>query len=241
MNPVLQGQQQIKQWAATMQSALSHPFSETQRLSTEDTRYKYRRLALYQELVRTNLADFIDAVFPISKSIASPTEWDMWIDHFASSSEHTSPLFREISEQFLSCLNTSPSLHIHPALLALMRWEWLEMVVEIDNATVLETSATIKKLNPTLRVETFDYPVHTMANRGQLEPASPTVLFAWRVRDHSVHGLCPNEALLQFVLYLYEIEHNASPPLLIETWDAIQNTVPLKTLADELMMKDILL
>lgn len=226
----LQGQHQLETWAGTLSEWIA---------GQEPVGVKRKhRLTVYRELIRNNLESFVEPVFPIARTLISSAMWEEWLSDFAQSSYRESPLFRNIAENFLEMLSQYPKTRLSPALLQLMRWEWIEMAVDIAPGAVT-TSASGQQLNPTLRIEAFDYPVHEMAAKGKLLPAQPTVLAAWRTKEHQVRAFCPDEVTLQMLLHLDAAE-NASDSECEQIWQAITAAPSLQLIVQQLQKKDIL-
>ena len=221
---------QIEAWAKT----LSHCISEKELA----LHYKNSRLTVYRELIRNNIESFLIPVFPIARTLISEAMWEDWISEFLQSSYRASPLFRNIAENFLLMLADFPDTHISPALLQLMKWEWIEMAIAIDSVQVL-SSINGQTLNPSLRIEAFDYPVHLIAREGKLLPAQSTVLLAWRDRENNIEAICPDETMLQFILHLVSCEENKQQAY--DTWQIIATTPSLLQWSQMLREKEILL
>jgi len=232
-----QGAAHIQAWANTLNTVLA----SSQAQPKDHNNHTESRLALYRELIRMNLEDFVAVVFPIARTLIADEIWAGWMNDFAQSSYRKSSLFRDIAASFLEMLTHYSESEVSPGLLELMRWEWLEMAVEIDSEPVVSGAAFKKQmLNPTLRIESFNYPVHEMARQGALLEPKATVLFVWRTLEHEVDALCPDEAMLQLVLHLNEAESHENPDALNQVWEMVSSLPALEGLTCTLKQKDIL-
>lgn len=196
---VHKGAFEIAIWTQEMGHLLSLPDKE---LALSYKAYRY------YELIRENLNEFIDVVFPITKALIAHSEWNKWLQAFVESSYRHSPLFRDISGNFIDFLRETKELNVLPAILDLMRWEHLEMLVSIDSAIVKPLHLEQKIINPTLKIEQFDYPVHLMVAHQQIMEPLSVVLIVWRTEDHVVKAQCPDEVALQLLLHLDEAADN---------------------------------
>ncbi|MES2205187.1 MAG: putative DNA-binding domain-containing protein [Pseudomonadota bacterium] len=221
---------QIEAWTKTLSNWISEKELESYQ--------KKHRLAVYRELIRNNIESFLIPVFPIARTLISEAMWEEWVAEFLQSPYRTSPLFRNIAENFLVMLANFPVSRLSPALLQLMRWEWIEMAVAINSAKILR-SINGQTLNPSLRIELFDYPVHMIAREGKLLPAQSTVLLAWRDCENNVEAICPDETMLQLILHLASCEEDEQQAH--DTWQIITATPSLMQLSQILREKEILL
>jgi hypothetical protein len=224
------GAAQVSGWVRSMNQMLSASSQESVRL---------HQAGRYYALIRENLDDFINVVFPISQTLVDSAVWRGWLQAFAVSSCRTSPLFRDISGAFIELLTKDAALGISPALLELMRWEHLEMQVDISSVSVSGHGVLARQLNPTLHIESFEYPVHRMAAQGKLLESEETVLLAWRTRDHHVKALSPDEVELHILLNLDELEEHSDA--YHEAWAVLEATPALCIKVEQFRQKDILI
>jgi len=104
-----------------------------------------RRMKIYNELFFNNVEGFMANSYPVLKSIYGEQQWDKLIrDYFAIHNAHT-PLFPEISREFLKYLENDRTIleTDPPFLLELAHYEWVELALGL-----LDLENDIKSINP---------------------------------------------------------------------------------------------
>ena len=160
------------------------------------------RMAAYSDLIRRNLAGFVDACYPVTRQVLPAATWQALQEAFMVEHACASPLFRDIPGEMLAYVQAaSPrvqALQLPPWLLYLMHYEWVELAVEIDPVLVpapvpLERVASagaepIWQLNPTAVLLAYPYAVQHI--RPEALPAAaltvPACLVACRNHRHQV-------------------------------------------------------
>jgi len=170
-----------------------------------------RRLKIYRDLFFNNVNGFLSNTFPVLKSILPETHWMKMAKGFFATHECSTPLFAEISQEFLAYLQNErqPDADDPPFLLELAHYEWIEMAIAIsddDRQTItvdpngdLLTGRPV--LSPVMQNLSYRYPVHTISPENQ--PAQPpeemTHLVVYRNRQDEVQFLQINAAIQQLI------------------------------------------
>lgn len=160
-----------------------------------------RRMAVYRDLFFNNVEGFISNTFPVLKSILSEEKWMKMTRDFFISHQCQTPLFSEISEEFLKYLQTEyqPGEDDFPFLLELAHYEWVEMAVSISNADEGELdvnpngdlASECPVLSNVMYNLSYQFPVHTIGPEYLPHdlPENLTHLVVYRDRFDEVHFL----------------------------------------------------
>lgn len=144
-----------------------------------------RRMAIYRELFYNNVEGFLSNGFPVLRELMDDDSWHaMARDFFASHHCHT-PLFMEISREFLTYLEQERGEREgdFPFLRELAHYEWVELALSIAEAEekacnhpdndLLEGIPVLSSLAWPL---CYQYPVHQISHEYQpVEPADQPV------------------------------------------------------------------
>jgi hypothetical protein len=132
-----------------------------------------RRMRVYEKLLFNNVEGFLLACYPVSRAILRQRRWGKLVRGFFYEYRSHSPLFRDIPKAFLDWLSASTQdlESDFPFLLELMHYEWLELAVSIDPATVdmsaVEPQGDLWQdepvLNPTAQLGCYRYPLHRIS------------------------------------------------------------------------------
>ena len=85
------------------------------------------RMAIYREIVFNNIFSSVSACFPVGKSILGARAWRKLVRAFFANHQATTPIFREIPQQFLQFIESRVDLPIYFQPLA--HYEWVELAV----------------------------------------------------------------------------------------------------------------
>ena len=88
---------------------------------------KDARMAVYREIVFNNIFGSVSTCFPVCKSILGARAWKKLVREFFAQHQATTPIFREIPQQFLQFLKTTKNLPDYFEQLA--HYEWVELAV----------------------------------------------------------------------------------------------------------------
>ena len=97
-----------------------------------------RRLKVYRELFFGNIKGLVSQTFPVLKKFYSDEEWDVLIRKFMIEHEAKTPLFLEVSSEFVQYLqNTYQKTVKDPSfMLELAHYEWAELVIAVMDTEV---------------------------------------------------------------------------------------------------------
>ena len=194
--------QQLKQFASHIRDPLNNPAPK----GIED-----RRMAIYRELFFTNVESFLSNTFPVLKSIMEPDQWQATARDFFARHACETPLFSEISQEFIDYLQnergTQPG---DPAfMLELAHYEWIEMAVAISDEDADmppanpngDLLANHPLLSPVMRNLSYHFPVHQISPGFQPQAASGemTHLVVYRNRQDEVRFLEINAVTQQLI------------------------------------------
>lgn len=157
-----------------------------------------RRLQVYRELFYNNIQNFLANGFPVLRSLYGDADWHALARDFYSRHQSHSPLFGEISAEFLNYLEHERGANPAdpPFALELAHWEWVEgeLAVSLEENPVSgfdpdgDLLAGLPVLTPLLRVLGYRYPVHRIGPsfRPEDPPEQLTWLAAYRGLDDRV-------------------------------------------------------
>lgn len=140
-----------------------------------------RRVAIYRDLLFSNVCSFLDNGFPILKSIYTAEDWKLLSRKFFATHRSHSPYFLEISEEFLAFLeNEYQPLPSDPEfLLELAHYEWIELALmtsreTLDMTTVDRNGDLLEAtpiLSPLAECLSYEWPVQHISE--EYQPESP--------------------------------------------------------------------
>lgn len=141
------------------------------------------RMAVYQKAVFNNIAESVSVCFPVCQTVFGKRFWQKLIRDFVANFSASSPIFREIPQQFLQFLSTKNEL---PAYLQpLAHYEWAELAVShlpANNRTLNKKTDLLKQtpiLAPHLLLE-YDFAVHKISARNKPKQSEKTYLLVFR-------------------------------------------------------------
>ena len=152
-----------------------------------------RRLQVYRDLVYRNIEGFISSGFPILHSLYDEAAWESLVREFILTHRCKTPLFLQISEEFLEFLAAREATPERPFEAELAHYEWLELAVDVSEGHVPPLEEAIDAENvravvsPVSRLGSYQYPVHRIGPSFQpTEAAEPTFLLVYRDREQRV-------------------------------------------------------
>lgn len=156
-----------------------------------------RRMAIYRDLFYNNIQGFIASGFPVLRSITSDERWHSMVRDFMVKHNCKSPLFHEISREFLTYLDNERDDANDPVFIKeLCHYEWVELALSLLDADVdyLAISAINDVLEHTLTTSplawplSYHFPVHQISAEFQPQAASdsPVFLLVYRNKEDSV-------------------------------------------------------
>ncbi len=177
-----------------------------------------RRLAVYRDLFYKNIEGFISGGFPVCRSIFPDDQWHAMGRDFMKVHHCQSPYFLQIAEEFLHYLSGARDHPDDPPFLrALAHYEWVELALDTDTATLpakLSVSTplvdTCLRKSPLAWSLSYPYPVHRISKAYQPlhTPGDMTYLVVYRDRSDAVRFMEINAVTARLLALL---EGGASP------------------------------
>lgn len=158
-----------KEFAAHIRNPLQEPAPQN---------IPQERMSVYRSLFFSSMTGFLDETYEHLPRLLGPDNWSYWQRQFYIHYQAQSPYFHRISSEFSNFIQSSPDFE--PALVDLARYEQCLYDVEVletstksclpddfhlDTATLITTSL---QLNPSLRLERFEYDVTGLLAAQQL-------------------------------------------------------------------------
>jgi uncharacterized protein len=152
-------------------------------------RVRDSRMAIYREIVFNNLVGSVSACFPVCKSISGQRAWQQLVRRFFTEHQATTPLFREIPQQFLHFIAGLEELPEYYRQLA--HYEWVELAVSSmpDNPNVRSAKPDLLDSTPALAPHmllAYDYAVHTISKQHKPTGEVKTYILMFRTTDFQV-------------------------------------------------------
>jgi len=134
---------------------------------------KDRGMAVYREIVFNNMMSTLTACFPVAKSTLGIRQWTRIVRTFFAQHACRTPLFRQIPEEFLHWLESSPIENLPVYLYSLAHYEWIELALTVSDA----------QLDPERYITDGDL----LSGRPALAPALQVLQYPFQVQQ-----ICPN-------------------------------------------------
>jgi uncharacterized protein len=162
-----------------------------------------RRLAIYRELFFNNILGLLAGNFPVLRRIHGDADWGSLVRAFYRDHGCRTPLFTELPREFLRYLEARGEDGRKPWLLELAHYEWVELALQISEAThddvphdpAGDLLSGRPLLSPLAWPLGYAWPVHRIGPEHQPAhvPPEPTLLLLRRERDGKVsfHSLSP--------------------------------------------------
>lgn len=173
-----------------------------------------RRMNIYTEIVFNNMEATLAACFPVSKKIVGVRRWQRLVRAFLAEHRCATPWFRQIPEEFLRWLETTPlAIAGLPAFIgSLAHYEWVELAVAVADveAEAADAGGDLLQGRPVLAAALslleYPYPVHHFSPRFKpLQPAvEPTRLLVFRDKEDAVRFVEINAVTARLVQLLRE-------------------------------------
>lgn len=149
-----------------------------------------RRLAIYRDLVFSNIEGFLSSGFPVLRSLYTDVAWMQLVRDFMREHRCETPYFLDISREFLHWLDCErPARPGDPAFLQeLAHYEWVELALDIatdvwpDAPPLADLLHDRPRLSPLAWVLVYQFPVHRIGRDFQpaAAPAANTCLVVYR-------------------------------------------------------------
>lgn len=160
-----------------------------------------RPAKIYEQLLFNNICGFVDACFPVSRSLFSEARWRKLCRSFFRDWQSHTPYFSKIPEQFVKYIQANFSTLRMPAYLPdLLHYEWLELEVETseDTPAANESSRNLL-LNTSVRYARYQWPVHRISKAFKPRKSVATVLLVHRDAHDKVKFVEINEITAQLL------------------------------------------
>ena len=165
-------------------------------------------MAVYREIVFTNIFNSVSTCFPVCVQVLGEHAWGKLVRQFFANYQATSPIFREIPQQFLQFLNTAGNLPAYFQKLA--HYEWVELAVNSQQTTPPKLSKKMNLLDekpilaPAHRLLDYDYAVHKISKRYQPKITEQTYLLVFRNSEFKVKFIELNPTTYQLLRLIQE-------------------------------------
>jgi len=175
-----------------------------------------RRMKIYRDLFYNNVEGFLSSGFPVLRELMNDTDWHSLARDFFAHHQCRSPLFLEISREFLNYLEQERGERPDdfPFLLELAHYEWVELalsIADIDEQTVAadpqgDILDGTPVLSPFAWPLSYRYPVHRISP--DFIPAAPgeqtTYLLVYRNNSDEVGFMELNQVSARLFALLQE-------------------------------------
>jgi hypothetical protein len=148
------------------------------------------QIAVYREIVFNNIFGSVSACFPVCRQVLGKSAWPKLIKIFFATHQSTTPLFREIPQEFLKFLANKQDIPIYIQQLA--HYEWVELAVNMQAVLSPQLSpiTDVKSEIPVLAVAhkllEYDFPVHKISKKNNIKNAEKTYFLVFRNDDLKV-------------------------------------------------------
>ena len=178
-----------------------------------------RRMAIYSELFYNNVESFVSSSFPVLRELYEEDQWHAMVRDFFSRHKSTTPLFLEISQEFLIYLQSERNLENDPPFIQeLAHYEWIELAASIADAEIdfsqIDTTGNFLEgkpvLSPLVWPLSYQYPVHKISPNFQpQEPeAEPVCLIVYRDSNDEVGFMETNPVTTRLLQLIQEAPEN---------------------------------
>ena len=165
-------------------------------------------MAVYREIVFTNVFNAVSACFPVCVQVLGKNAWDKLVRQFFAKHQATSPIFREIPQQFLQFLNTVDNLPTYFQQLA--HYEWIELAINTQHIEAAKLSEKMNLLDekpilaPAHMLLEYDYAVHKISKLNQPKTIEKTYLLVFRNSEFEVKFIELNSTTYQLLRLIQE-------------------------------------
>lgn len=218
-----------------------------------------RRLKIYRELFFGNMKSLVSQTFPVLKKFYTEDQWDQTIRSFMIKHESTTPLFLEVSSEFIEYLQTNhvPTEFDPPFMLELAHYEWVELAISVMDADIDETTIDengslteqIPFLSPFITSLAYSYPVHEIkpGYDPNTKPDQATFLLVYRNKQDKVEFMLLNAVSARLIALLQEDSAKTGNQLIEQIVEELQHPNPQAViqggiaLLEQFKSKDIIL
>lgn len=174
-----------------------------------------RHMSIYRDLFFKNVMSFLTGAFPVLSEVMGPSRWLEVGRDFFSKHQSKTPYFLEISQEFLTYLETeylpaeSDPLYIYE----LAHYEWLELYVDVHPGGGVEDYSldesaleNVPILSEVVEGFLYQYPVHKISKENAFPEQKETALIVYRKLDDSVAFVETNPFTLQLLAIFKQSE-----------------------------------
>ena len=166
------------------------------------------RMAVYREIVFNNIFGSVSACFPVCQQILGKRAWLKLTKQFFAQHQASTPIFREIPQEFLKFIAEVEGLPAYFQQLA--HYEWVELAVSLQ---ATETPRISKKsdflheipvLAPSHMLLEYDYPVHKISAKFKPKNEEKSYLLVFRNAEFKVKFIELNAMTFQLLKLIDE-------------------------------------
>jgi hypothetical protein len=203
-----------------------------------------RRMKIYRDLFFNNISSLLASNFPVLRSVHDDAGWSQLVRDFYSEHRCQTPLFPEVSREFLRYLQDGRKKRKddHGFLLELAHYEWVELALSLDERNPSEIPADrngdllsgTPVLSPLAWPLSYLYPVHLIGPgyRPARPPAQPTHLLVYRNFDDRVKFMKLNNVSRILLQMMQDDRHATGLQLLQKVARAIGQENPGKVISN---------
>lgn len=176
-----------------------------------------RRMQIYASLFYNTIEGLLAGNFPVARKVLGDQRWHSLVRDFVRRHPSESPLFLEISQEFLAFIEQrgqEPNVELPEFLLELLHYEWIELALSVSELEIPEEGIDPQGnllegevvVSPLIRCLAYRYPVHQIGadHQPQVQPSESTELIVYRRRDDRVRFMRVNSLTLRLVALLSE-------------------------------------
>jgi hypothetical protein len=170
-----------------------------------------RRTAIYAELLFNNLTGFLDACYPVTRSVLGEQRWRRLNRAFFREARCTTPYFREIPREFLDWLPAD----VGPRWLRdLAHYEWVELALDVMDVEAPPHDPKgnlldgVPVLAPALMNLAYSWPVPRISPDYRPRKPRQTHLLVYRDADDAMRFIELNPVSARLVDLLLERQLN---------------------------------
>ncbi len=188
---------------------------------------KDARMAVYREIVFNNIFGSVSACFPVCKNMLGARAWRKLARDFFANYQATTPIFREIPQQFLQFLQSEKNLPVYFQQLA--HYEWVELAIGSQPTETKKLSKKIDLLKetpvlaPAHMLLEYDFAVHKISKKHMPKTAEKTFLLVFRNAENAVKFIELNPMTFELLRLIDENDMTGEQALL-RLAEALPNT-----------------
>lgn len=197
-----------------------------------------RRMKIYNDLLFNNVEDFMSTGFPVLREITPDDKWQRMIRDYFEHHQSTTPLFPEMTREFLRYLEheREPEDDDYPFMLELAHYEWVELAVSISEQepdfTGIQPDGDLLNgtpiLSPLAWPLSYQFAVHKIGpDYLPAEPETqPTFLVVYRDAEDNVHFLEINPVTAHLLQLIQEGSGKSARQMLSEIASQLNHPNP---------------